>query len=370
MCRCISGRTLGRGGPVSSWARTVLSRALDRHHGPSTHGSSIVIRRVLLGVVVFVALVPPMVVVGRAGVAPRHSIEYMPTRSQAQVERARQTPAPSAVSNPGGELVYGGGPVEVTPNAYLVVYGSQWKKGDPENELPTLTQFLRGLAGPDDTWSTVMTQYCQGGPTGAHSCGTKATRIVHPTAAPLAKVFLDVSSPAPKVPTTSDFAHEAARAAVHFGNRTTASNQNVQYIIATARNFNADGAGTDYCAWHDTVPSKYGALAYTNLPYIPQLGWNCGAGFVNRPGPGDGITVVAGHEFIETATDPIPNSGWVDKNGNEIADKCAWIVPGLPGGGTNISLSTGTFPVQALWSNGFGTSGGCTTSYASPTMHH
>ena len=328
--------------------------------------------RVLVGAAALLALVAPPVGVGRAGAAPRHLaarrhlIDYMPTRSQAQGERARQA-APATGAAPAGPLVFHGGTVEVAPNLYLVVYGSQWKKGDPAHELVTLTQFGRGLAGPADTWSTVMTQYCQGAPSGARSCGPNATRIVHPTVAPLAKIFVDTSSPAPKSPTDADFEREAVRAAAYFGNTTAASNQNAQYMILTAKNFNSDGAGVDYCAWHSFVASKYGDLAYTDLPYVAQTGWNCGAGLVNSPGPRDGITVVAGHEFIEAATDPFPSTGWVDRNDDEIADKCAWILPGAPGAATNISLSTGTFPVQSLWSNSLGASGGCATSYASPT---
>jgi hypothetical protein len=57
---------------------------------------------------------------------------------------------------------------------------------------------------------------------------------------------------------------------------------------------------------------------------------------------------VEGHELSESQTDPQPPSGWYDFPDNqEIGDLCAWLAP--PAG--DITLSTGTFAVQGLWSN-------------------
>jgi len=91
-------------------------------------------------------------------------------------------------------------------------------------------------------------------------------------------------------------------------------------------------------------------------------GAGCGANF-NGLGARAGITIVGGHEFGETETDIFPRSGWLDGNGKENADKCAWISSGH-GASANVSLSTGTFPVQSLWSNAFNRgAGGCVLSY-------
>ena len=79
--------------------------------------------------------------------------------------------------------------------------------------------------------------------------------------------------------------------------------------------------------------------------------------------PNAGITIVGGHEMAETMTDQFPNGGWLDSSGAENGDKCAWISSG-PGAAADINLSTGTFPVQSLWSNAFSSgSGGCVLSY-------
>jgi len=78
----------------------------------------------------------------------------------------------------------------------------------------------------------------------------------------------------------------------------------------------------------------------------------------------DGVTIVDGHEYTEWMTDAFPAGGWTDIQGQENADKCAWISSGQ-GAATNITLSTGTFPVQGTWANDFNSgNGGCETSHA------
>jgi serine protease len=152
------------------------------------------------------------------------------------------------------------------------------------------------------------------------------------------------------------------RAAQHFGNTTGSSNASVQYVIATAHGASSNGFGTQYCAWHSSTGSSVGNVAYTNLPYITDAGASCGANF-NGLGPKAGITIVEGHEMAETITDQFPSSGWVDSSGSEIGDKCAWISSGQ-GASAMITLSSGTFPVQSLWSNAFnGDAGGCVLQY-------
>src|SRR5207244_4108062 len=85
--------------------------------------------------------------------------------------------------------------------------------------------------------------------------------------------------------------------------------------------------------------------------------WNDTSGYF------DGFSIVGGHEYAETITDPYPNSGWLDGRGAENGDKCAWISSGQ-GAAANISLGGNNYAVQSLWSNAFnGGSGGCVLSY-------
>jgi serine protease len=152
------------------------------------------------------------------------------------------------------------------------------------------------------------------------------------------------------------------RAAAHFGNTTATNNASVQYVIATSHGNSSSGFKTQYCAYHSSTSSTYGNLAYTNLPYITDAGASCGANFKGL-GPDAGITIVSGHEMAETITDQFPSGGWLDSGGAENGDKCAWISTGQ-GAAADISLTTGKFAVQSLWSNAFNSgSGACVLSY-------
>lgn len=245
----------------------------------------------------------------------------------------------------------GGIGVETAPKIYLVLWGTQWINNDPSGEAALLQSFYNGLG--DSLWLDSVTQYCQGVASGTVFCSGNGT---------LAGVWPDSASSAPARPTQSQLAAEAANAAAHFGNTTATSNASVQYVIATASGNNASGFGTQYCAWHSSTSSSYGKIAYTNLPYITDAGGSCGANF-NGLGPHAGITIVSGHELAETITDQFPNTGWLDSGGAEIGDKCAWISSGQ-GASADITLSTGTFAVQSLWSNAFNSgTGGCVLSY-------
>jgi hypothetical protein len=281
--------------------------------------------------------------------------------------------------------------VQVHPKVYLVFWGSQWGtatqsgqnltfSGDPVSAAPYVQNFVRGLFGASDTWSTSTTQYCQGIAKGATTCPGSATFVQHPTATPLAGVWADGAAAAPIQATDKQLGQEADSAAVHFGNATPASNTSVQYVILSPTQthpggFNLPGSG--FCAWHDFTRGKdigvktpRGNIAFTNLPYQSDAGPSCGQGFVNTPGVLDGWSIVEGHEYAETVTDFWPQApvgasdltsgGWFEPSRGENGDKCAWITPGTKGGAGNIHLTTGTFAVQSLWSNAANAGkGGC-----------
>jgi len=272
---------------------------------------------------------------------------------------ARQAGAHVGGSSTSSNLSYHGGTggigVETAPKIYLVLWGSQWSK-DPSGEAGILQSFYSGVGG--SSWLNSVTQYCQGVASGSVFCisGTPAGN----QAGMLAGVWHDSASSAPTRPRQSQLAAEAVRAAQNFGNTTAASNASVQYVIATATGNNASGFGTQYCAWHSSTNSSVGNVAYTNLPYITDAGASCGANF-NGLGPNAGITIVAGHEMGETITDQFPSTGWLDSSGAENGDKCAWISSGQ-GASANITLGTGTFAVQSLWSNA-SSGGACVISY-------
>jgi serine protease len=312
----------------------------------------------------------PMVYEGVAG-GPRLLEEGQPLAIvHATVEDAQRFRAYNArqangrLSSNGGNLTYHGGTagvgVETAPKVYIVLWGSQWNNGDPSNEVTILQNFYSGVGR--SSWANTVTQYCQGVPSGTVSCNGAGTAAGNPVGI-LAGVWYDNTSPAPSRPKQSAIANEAVRAAAHFSNTTPGSNASVQYVIATATGHNSAGFGSSYCAYHSAANSSYGEVAYTNLPYMTDAGANCGANF-NGLGATAGITIVSGHEMAETMTDQFPSSGWVDGNGAEIGDKCAWISSGQ-GASADVTLSNGTsVPVQSLWSDAFNNGGGgCVLSY-------
>lgn len=277
-----------------------------------------------------------------------------------RVHSARGSSGAASTAN---ELVYQGGTggigVETMPKIYLVLWGSQWNNNDPSGEATILQQFYNGVGG--SSWLNSVTQYCQGVAAGTVFCNGGGTAAGNP-AGMLAAVWHDNASAAPTHPKQSQLAAEAVRAAQHFGNVNASSNASVQYVIATATGNNSSGFGRQYCAYHSSTSSSVGNVAYTNLPYITDAGASCGANF-NGLGPNAGITIVGGHELAETVTDQFPSTGWTDSSGSENGDKCAWISSGQ-GAAADITLTTGIFPVQSLWSNAFnGGSGGCVLSY-------
>jgi hypothetical protein len=279
-----------------------------------------------------------------------------------------------------GPLFYqgGAGGYGVTigrPRVYLVFWGSQWGtrsadaagrtvlSGDPSGAAPFLQRFFAGLGGGGETWSGVMTQYCQGVPAGATNCygppGQVVQHVGYPTGGALAGVWVDSSAPAPAQATGDQIGAEAVAAAQHFGLTTPAANRSVQYDVLSPTGTSPGGFPNGFCAWHSSASSAYGDIAFTNMPYLTDVDV-CGTNSVNAGSAGtlDGFSIVNGHEYAETITDQVPGNGWYGSAG-EAGDPCAWL--GTGGGRIqDITLTTGTFAVQGIWSN---SANGCEISH-------
>ncbi len=316
------------------------------------------------------------------------------------VTLARSGGAPILTAAITGPLVYRGSVAGVgvttgAPQVYLVFWGTQWGtastdgnsntvlSGDTKNAMPLLQQFFKGLGTGGETWSGVMSRSCET-LTGATTCPATAQHVGYPTGGALAGVWYDNSKAHPGTTNDNAIAQEALAAAAHFGNTTPAQNRNVQYVILSPPGtkpggFNTPTAG--WCAWHDwngdttltggAVTSPYGNFAFTNMPYVADLGASCGANYVNAGAVGltDGFTMVEGHEYAETITDQFPAGGWTDATGYENSDKCSWIGTGGSGGSINLTLPTGVFAVQGHWLNDVnGCSNGITPYSGTPNV--
>jgi serine protease len=302
------------------------------------------------------------------------------------VEFARGRPHdPGAAGGASGSglLSYGGaidgiGVTTSAPRVYLIFWGSQWGtqstqadgyvhlSGDAAGVAPRLQAMFTGLGTNNETWSGVMTQYCENVAKGSTSCPANVPHVAYPSGSTLAGIWVDGAAAAPSQATDHQIGVEALAGLSHFGNTTAASNRNAQYVVVSPSGTHPGGYNTpngNFCAWHDyngdstlnggAVISPYGDFAFTNLPYIPDMGMSCGAGYVNVGPAGalDGVTIVGGHEYAETITDQNPGGGWLDRLGYENADKCAWNGVGGTGGAQNVALTTGSFAMQATFSN-------------------
>ncbi len=248
-------------------------------------------------------------------------------------------------------LFFHGGSIQSIPSVYIVFWGDWSAAGSAQTYV---INFFNGVGG--SSWANSTTQYCDAVPTGTTQCGPAGTHVTNP-AHQLAGTWNDTTDPLPASPTQSQIATEAANLAAFFGGVKAGAD----YMVFTPSGHSQNGFGTQWCAYH----SSSGNLSFAYVPYQPDAGAACGQNFVNAGSAGllDGFSIVAGHEYGETVTDPFPNGGWLDSRGAENGDKCAWISAGQ-GAASNVALSTGLFAVQSLWSNAFnGGAGGCVLAY-------
>jgi serine protease len=263
-------------------------------------------------------------------------VRVFPTKDA--VDAFRLTQAGQRTTEAVSNLTYHGGPIQTNPKMYVVFWGSSWNtsSGDPSGVAARMKSFLAIVGG--SRWNNSTTQYTQSD--GQH-VGNQTGSFVGS--------YVDTTSSPPSRPSQSAMAAEAAKAAAKYGDYSA----NAAYIVALPHGIRPSGFGTQYCAYHSTTTAAGHTIAWTNDPYLPDVGSSCGAGSVNSPGTLDGVSIVFGHEQGETETDPFPNTGWLDSGGAENGDKCAW---------TNLinNPNAGGYPTQPLWSN---SNSGCVQSY-------
>lgn len=280
---------------------------------------------------------------------------YLTYQSQVHLLTGREGIVPplssggTAVAHPAATraLTYGGGPVQHDPKVYLIFWGSQWNS-DSAGVIPYLKQFFQG-AGNGDKWTAIMDQYCDHTTRGSSTCRSGSDPVSFHGGV-YAGTWIDNAHAAPSHASANDLAAEATAGAKHFGNTTSSSNADTEYVVLSPHGTHPDGfPSSNFCAWHSATSSPYGTLSFSNDPYMPD--GSCGTNLINSGSRGylDGFSIVGGHEFAESVTDPQGGSGWTTTNG-EIADLCSWIRSG-PGAMRDITLSTGSFAVQSLWSN-------------------
>lgn len=293
-----------------------------------------------------------------AGLVAPGIMGVVPARGARPAVAAARAVTAACSTEPDCNLPYNGGPVQHTPRVYVDFWGPTWKTNSTEVRVRNyLTAMYKGLGQAGDAWSLTTAQYRD--KSGHATFGTSV----------LGGAVIDTGKPQRSV-SYGNLAAEARKIAGHFRIKNTANAQIV--IAAQSGTCFAPVSGlvfvgncgktpgsppsNGFCGWHSATNDGNSYVTFTNLPFQLNAGQFCGAGFLG--GELDGFSMVGGHEFAESVTDPIGNA-WVDNNdftsGGEVADKCAWAGTGWgqnpPDPAADIALSTGRFAMQSLWSN-------------------
>jgi hypothetical protein len=234
-------------------------------------------------------------------------------------------------------ITYHNGPLLNTPAIYYIWYGNWAQNNGSDNAAgqAILTNFAQNIGGSpyfqlNTTYSTssypVSGNVTYGGSTtDAYSQGTRLR-----DSGVLAVVNNAINSG--KVP----------------------YNANGVYFVLTSSDVNeTSGFCTQYCGWHTAGTSTHGHVRYSFVGNANRCLGACSAQTISPNGNAgvDAMVSVVAHELEEATTDPDPASGWVDSNGAENADKCAWTFGQnqtlLPGGAYyNMTLGSMNYLIQ------------------------
>jgi Ricin-type beta-trefoil lectin domain/Putative Ig domain len=263
--------------------------------------------------------------------------------------KAAANAAAASCTEPQCPVTWQGGLVQHTPHVYLLLWGPNWQTDT--TTATYLQNFFSGLGvAPDDNWSTITSQY-------ADASGAPAF-----SGSVFEGVFNDLSTP----PSDTSVDQIGAEADTFATSQGITDLNDAQIIVATQSGTCPQGFVASSCTGgrllrNDCGYHSFSNPTFINLPYLPDAGAACGQDFVNPSGTDDGFSIIGGGLYASTITDPF-GDGWFDTaTGGEIGGQCLGIPPGSTGGAFNITLSTGTFAMEDLWSNA---AGGCAATGA------
>jgi hypothetical protein len=197
-----------------------------------------------------------------------------------------------------------GGPVMVTPKAYLIWYGSwnQKNSSDTPAGQTIVRDFLFGVS--NSPYFQINTTYK--GPSGFVGVGAEITE-----AAPLNTKLSDANIRT--IVTNAITGHLLPLDA------------NGVYFVLTSSDIAKSGFCTQYCGWHSVTTVQNTAVKYSFVGNANRCLNACAAQTVGPNGNAglDGMVSVLAHELEESTTDPNLNA-WFDASGAENGDKCAW----------------------------------------------
>ena len=197
--------------------------------------------------------------------------------------------------------------VQHSPKVYVIFWGKNWTVAPGSETRTQLLQFYEGLSG--SAYQGILTQYFDA--TGRVSSSVSATS------------YIDTSVSAPTSVNDEALQNEIL-VAVAANKWTREFNDQFVVIPAPGSTYEA-GFDTGFCGYHGVTSS--GESSYTFVPYIGSIPFVEGcSGFDTAHNVSHVTSMVAAHEFAESATDPTPegtSATWQTSNEYEIGDICA-----------------------------------------------
>ena len=243
------------------------------------------------------------------------------SHTRAQKGASRTAPAP---------LVYGGGKLLTSSTTYAIWWGPS--SGFPADARTGIETLLSGFN--KSGYLAIANQYM---PQQAVATSQFVTSL------------FDTSAPPSHSPSVGTIVNEVASVLARAG---LTPDPNAVYLVYTS-NF----PHVSFCAWHAA-----GTIASTTVQvgYLPNTAGvaGCDPGNLSPPANSfsEGTRSLAdstAHEFMESVTDPVPVTGWADKNGQEIGDKCNFVYSTT---GPIVLGNHSKWQIQEEWSNA---AGGC-----------
>ena len=285
--------------------------------------------------------------------------------------------APLTVGGPQPPVKYGGGPLMLSSKLYLIFW--EQKAGEFASEYTEpIIQYAKDLQA-DDTLKTdefsVAEQYTnkEGKPI------TGKVEFEDEVILTGAYPPLDEAEGCTKSPcvTDSQIRKEILKQieANHWPTDPAGAPE-AQYLLYTPKGVatcelvgqKAECAPEEFCAYHSEIteigPEKKVAV-YSDLPYASDCDPEQAPTGVDGNKDADGTLDSEIHEIVESATDPDPDTGYTDENGEEAADKCTYPLSeeqpeiyGTPLGGSltedtafNQLINGHSYYTQQIWSN-------------------
>jgi hypothetical protein len=272
-----------------------------------------------------------------------------------------------------GNLTWHGGPIEHTPNVWLIFWGPNWNS-DSE-AVAARDVVINEFADLGHTrYENILSQYYD-------AAGSVAKSLT-------SNVFTDSSVPPSETthcggaPAVDDSSLQAEVNALISLRGLPHNDGNTTYLVFTEELFlsypplrgtfeiwdptygcSAPGSG-NYCGYHSfdtTVNQAYAAIPYPDLQNVQTCATPAIVSVSSKDGAALGNTAAV--EEAETITDPL-GTGWYDSTALEVGSKCYFDFAETSGGYTYLN-NGGSFVIQTLYSNA---SGQCANSYAADTI--